>query len=161
MMTVVFLLLVFLLFISNLSWMYIHKYKNKEITLLRETQYRKNIYYMFMVEWLNKKNQGKYVADYLKRNQVKKVAIYGMDYIGKCLYDELMMSDIDVCYVIDQKGKYIEYDIAIPVKKSDENLEKVDAVIVTVLPGYIEIEKKLKSLEIGTILPLDEIINQL
>ena len=89
------------------------------------------------------KQHGKHLEDYFHQNRIKDVAIYGMSYIGKRLYDELKSSDIEVKYVVDKNAK----DIGMDIKTffPDEEFPEVDAIIVTAISFFDEIEEILLS----------------
>lgn len=65
----------------------------------------------------------KKISDYLYNKSIRRIAIYGMGILGRQLYEELKISDIEVCFVIDKRE--IE-EIAIPVFKPEENFPVVD-----------------------------------
>lgn len=106
--------------------------------------------------WMFCKQNGKSMEDYLKKNHVDTVAIYGMGHAGKCLYEELKATDIKVKYVIDQKADQIYTD----VKKyfPEDNLPKVDLIIVTAVYYYRDIEKVLSNVTDCPIISLEDIL---
>ncbi len=110
---------------------------------------------IMMSEWVRIKQEGKNISDYLKQNNYKTVAIYGMSYVGERLLKELQDSDVDVKYAIDKKAdeRYSEVDIYLP----DEELEKVDVIIVTAITFMDEIEKMLSEKVECPIISLEDI----
>lgn len=120
--------------------------KNKELFIL-------------MNQWVGVKQEGKNIADYLIKNKYFKVAIYGMSYVGDTLYNELKNGEIEVAYGIDRNVSCIYSDIK--VVSPDDVLEDVDAVIVTAITYFDEIEEKL-SLKMGCpILCLSDILYEM
>lgn len=111
---------------------------------------------LLMNQWLSIKQEGKNVADFLKRKEIKSIAIYGMSYVGERLYDELKDTDIVIKYAIDRNadGIYAEVDIVTP----DEKLESVDAIIVTPVYYYKEISCMLMQKTNIKIISLEDIL---
>lgn len=92
-------------------------------------------------EWVLLKARNQSVSAYLKQNGYEKIAIYGMNFIGELLLEELKDSDIDVKYGIDKNADYI--DVNIDVLKPDSELSEVDAVIVSAITYFDEIKYNL------------------
>ena len=107
----------------------------------REVSVDIKYYKMFrtLYNWIKLKNRNILINEYLQRKGWKQIAIYGMGYIGECLYEELEKTDIMVLYGIDQSAR--DYKGEICIYRIDEQLEDVDAVIVT-FEGEFEIIKK-------------------
>ena len=57
--------------------------------------------YMITNDWLRLKQDGKSMIAYFEREKYKKIAIYGMHYMGMSLLNELKNSEIEVLYGID------------------------------------------------------------
>lgn len=95
--------------------------------------------------WLSLKNKNISIEKYFLEKNMKYIAIYGMGYAGEILYEELYDSKIKVKYVIDRLKKTKQNEV--PVCSPNENLRKVDAIIVTVTSSFNEIaniiEKKV------------------
>lgn len=87
---------------------------------------------MFIIafNWLKLKNCGVSIYEYLRLQNIVKVAIYGLGYLGECLYEELQYSGIDVLYGIDKTAK--DFKGELPIVRVDDDLKTVDAVISTV-----------------------------
>lgn len=107
-------------------------------------------------QWLLIKQEGKSIGNYLKENGYKKIAIYGMSFAGERLLDELKQTDIEVAYGIDQNADRIFSEIE--VVSQDGDLEAVDAIIVTAIYYFDDIEEKLSELVDCPILSLEDII---
>ena len=97
--------------------------------------------YMMSNQWVRVHQEGKSIADYLKKKGYRTIAIYGMSYAGDTLLEELKNSSIVVSYGIDKGADGIYSSINI-VKPCDE-LEKVDAIIVTSISYFDEIVAEL------------------
>lgn len=89
--------------------------------------------------WVKKKQQGKKLSKFLKRNSYHSIAVYGWGNIGRLLESELK-GYAEIQYGIDRKDVSAEF----PVYKPEEDLPKVDVVIVTPVYEFEEIEEELK-----------------
>ena len=95
----------------------------------------------------------------MEENNYKKVAIYGMSYAGERLLDDLKGTGIEVAYAIDQNAERMFADVE--VVTVDDVLEPVDAVIVTAIYFFDEIEEKLSDLIDCPIVSLEDIVYEL
>lgn len=109
--------------------------------------------------WMQTKQEGKSITDYFHAHDIKSIAIYGMSFVGQRLYEELKNSDISVRYCIDKNATSIYSDIVI-VSPEDE-LENVDAIIVTAIYFYNEIEEQLEAKTNIEIMSLEDILFEL
>lgn len=110
-------------------------------------------------QWLMIKQEGKSIASYFEANNFKRVAIYGMSYAGERLLDDLKGTGIEVAYAIDQNAERMFADVE--VVTVDDVLEPVDAVIVTAIYFFDEIEEKLSDLIDCPIISLEDIIYEI
>lgn len=114
---------------------------------------------LLLNQWLITRQEGKSVVEYFHKNGIRSIAIYGMSYIGERLYDELKNSDIDVRYAIDRNAKslYADIDIIVP----DEKLPKVDAIIVTPVFYFYEIEEMLSEKVDYKVISLGDLLHEI
>lgn len=98
-------------------------------------------FYRLLVTWVEMKQEGKSLVEYFEFNNIKTIAIYGMKELGERLVKELDGSDIEIKYVIDQNADKIE--TSLKKVKPDDELEPVDAIVVTATYFYQDIEEKL------------------
>lgn len=117
-------------------------------------------------KWLRLYREGKRLECFFNDNFYSKIAIYGMGLIGMQLYEELMCSDIQVIYAIDQKAKdiYVEgLNILIP-DCLEYKIEKPEAIVVTPVQCFYEIEKmllgKVKNAEIISVEQIVEYVSR-
>lgn len=110
-------------------------------------------------QWLMIKQEGKSIAAYLEENNFKKIAVYGMSYAGERLLDDLKGTGIEVAYAIDQNAERMFADV--DVVTTDDVLKPVDAVIVTAIYFFDEIEEKLSDLVDCPVVSLEDIIYEL
>lgn len=115
--------------------------------------------YMMMNDWVRVKQKNKSIADYLKKNDYKEVAIYGMNFVGETLLSELENSEIKVKFAIDKNASaiYSDVDVVLP----EDTFEKVDAVIVTPITFFDEIEEMLSKKVNCPIISMEDILYEL
>lgn len=91
-----------------------------------------NANYSLLLDWLEIKNKGKSIAEYLKEQGFYKVAIFGATGVSERLCEELeCTSEISVECIMDEKsGKLIRGKIVQSIEES--KLDDVDVVIVTI-----------------------------
>lgn len=121
--------------------------KQKQIT---------NVYDM----WLTINMNGKSVFEYLKKRNIKEIAIYGYGGLGKRLCQELEKQDIvKVKYIIDQRAKQ-KTDCKKKIVPLSENMEEVDCIVVTVVHEYNEIRENLLNVGCHNIVSLEKILDE-
>lgn len=114
---------------------------------------------IMMCDWMRTKQEGKSLVDYLKGKGYKRVAVYGLSYVGERVLDELRDNGIEVVYAVDKKTDPVYFDIEIC--RPEEDLEEVDAVIVTAITFYDDIKTMLEEKLQCPILSLEDIIQEL
>ncbi|MCM1154128.1 MAG: hypothetical protein NC489_15065 [Ruminococcus flavefaciens] len=97
--------------------------------------------FRMMTQWVRIKQEGKNLSSYFEQRGYKKIAVYGMSYAGETLINELRDTGIEVAYGIDKNADNIFADI--PTVSIEDSLEKVDAVVVTAITFFVEIEDML------------------
>ncbi|MDE7177480.1 MAG: hypothetical protein K2O59_06650 [Lachnospiraceae bacterium] len=115
--------------------------------------------FVMMCDWMRAKQEGKSLAGYLKEKGYKNVAIYGLSYAGERLLDELRDNGVEVKYAVDKKADPVYFDTEIC--RPEEDLEAVDAMIVTAITFYDEIKIMLEEKLQCPILSLEDIIQEL
>lgn len=115
--------------------------------------------YLMMNQWVKVKQRNKSIADYLEKQGYKEIAIYGMNYVGETLLSELKDSNIKVMYGIDRNAANIRSDI--DIKTPDSELPMVDAIIVTAITFFEEIEEKLYSKIDCPVLSMEDILYEI
>lgn len=109
-------------------------------------------------QWIGIKQEGKSIAAYLEEKGLHEIAVYGMSYLGETLIEELSDSNIKVKYGIDKSADDIYAETRI-IKPTD-NLEKVDAVIVTSITYYKEIADELSVKIDCPVISLETVISE-
>lgn len=127
--------------------------KNNEIRSMSEKHLS---LFQMMNQWVRIKQEGKNLEEFFKQKGYKKIAIYGMSYAGETLVNELKNSDIDIVYGIDKNADAIYADMN--VVTMEDALEKVDAVVVTAITFFDEIERMLSERMDCPIISLEDIL---
>lgn len=112
--------------------------------------------FLMMNQWVKVKQEGKNLSAYFEKNQYKRIAVYGMSYAGETLIDELKGTGITVAYGIDKKADAIYADV--DILSMEDTLENVDAVVVTAITFFDEIEEKLSQKLDCPIISLEDIL---
>lgn len=115
--------------------------------------------FLMMNQWVKIKQEGKNLAEYLKEQGYRNVAIYGMSYAGETLVEELRNTDIQVAYSIDKNADSIYSDISIV--SIDDKLQAVDVIIVTAITFFDEIEERLSKKMNCPIVSLEDILYEI
>lgn len=132
--------------------------KSKEKMLVERKQMSDKHFDLFMLmnQWLAVKQQNLEITTYFHENNYKKIAIYGMSYVGERLYDELLPSDIEVVYAIDSRADNVYADV--DVYTMNDNLPDVDVIVVTAITFFNEISEKLAEVTDIPAVSLEDII---
>ena len=129
---------------------------NKKVKMQR-TYAQKHLLIMQMFnQWLIDKQEGKSLVKFFEDNGYKSIAIYGMSYLGERLLDELKDSEIEVRYAIDRNADNIY--AGIEVKNLEDELPEVDAIIVTAVYYFDEIEDELTQLVDYPVISLEDVL---
>lgn len=112
--------------------------------------------FLMMNQWVKIKQEGKSLAAYFEANGYKRIAIYGMSYAGETLADELKNTGVTVVYGIDQRADSLYTDLDIVTM--DDDLEEVDAIVITAITFFDEIEEQLLEKVNCPILSLEDIL---
>lgn len=112
--------------------------------------------FLMMNQWVKVKQEGKNLAAYFEKNHYRKIAVYGMSYAGETLIDELKDTGITVAYGIDKNAGSIYADV--DIVSVEDSLADVDAVVVTAITFFDEIEERLSAKIDCPILSLEDIL---
>lgn len=112
--------------------------------------------FKMMNQWVKLKQEGKNLTDYFKKNNYEKIAVYGIHYAGERLIEELADTDIQVICGIDQNAKSIFSEVEVITK--EDVIPAVDAIIVTAISFFDEIESDLQSKTACPIISLEDVI---
>lgn len=112
---------------------------------------------IILQRWLSIKLENITFAESLANRGIYSVAIYGMGYLGCCLFDELEYSNVEIKYVMDKDIGYA--DDILKVVRIDEKLPEVDAIVVTVLGDISAICNRIKRNGCYRIISLKELLD--
>ncbi|MDE7272035.1 MAG: hypothetical protein K2N95_03095 [Lachnospiraceae bacterium] len=112
--------------------------------------------FLMMNQWVKVKQEGKNLSDYFEKNGYKKIAIYGMSYAGVTLFEELKGTKTKVAYGIDINADNIYSDL--DIFSVEDDLPGVDAIVVTAITFFDEIEEQLSKKRDCPILSLEDIL---
>ena len=115
--------------------------------------------FLMMNQWVKVKQEGKSLVRYFEKKKYESIAIYGMSYAGETLADELKGSNIKIAYGIDRNANNIYTDFEV-VSPNDE-LESVDAVVVTSITYFEEIRNILEEKMDCPILSLEDVLYEI
>lgn len=109
-----------------------------------------------MNQWVKVKQEGKNLSSFFEKNNYRKVAIYGMSHIGETLLEELRGTEIEVAYGIDKRVLSSHADIKIVLP--EELPGRVDAIVVTAIDFFDEIEEMLREKVECPIISIEDIV---
>lgn len=99
------------------------------------------LYYHIFNMWLDMKQQGKKLGEYMEKKGYKRVAIYGMKELGERLFVELRDAGVEIVCVIDSNKNVLgNFTLISP----EDEIPPVDLLIITADYYYAEIEKKMR-----------------
>lgn len=117
------------------------KVKSERLDKMRAMSNKHLELFKMMSQWVKVKQEGKNLSSYFEKNGYTKIAVYGMSYAGEALINELENSTVIVAYGIDRNADSLYADV--DIVSMDDELEEVDAIIVTAITFFDEIEEKL------------------
>ena len=154
--TVICIVLMLVSFVSGIWFTYTRMLK--ETIKSRETYEKFHSMYQMLERLIYCKQAGYSIGRYLLQSGIAKIAIYGCGDVGRILYNELLDEDIEVKYGIDKNTKI---DFPIEIRSLSESLDEVDAVIVTSIAYFSDIEEELSKVLNCRILALDDVIYEI
>lgn len=114
------------------------------------------LYYCLNNKWISLKESNKRLSRYFVENQMRSIAVYGLGDIGLNLCDEITKDGIEVKYAFDRS--LIRYDSLIPIRRLEDELEEVDAVVVTIPDEFEVIRNSLQEKFVCPIISIDDIV---
>lgn len=112
--------------------------------------------FKMMNQWVRVKQEGKNLSKFFEENEYRNIAIYGMSFAGETLVYELEDTKTKILYGIDKNAKslYLDIDIVEP----GDDLKKVDAIVVTAITFFDEIEEILRQKTDCPIISLEDVL---
>lgn len=100
-------------------------------------------YFDILEKWMTLEEQGGKIEECFLRNQWEHVAIYGYGKIGRHLRTRLHNTSVKIDYIIDQ-NENIDGE-GIEIRKLDDGLPSVDAIVVTPILEFETIREALQN----------------
>lgn len=144
--------------------MRIHKERNcccKEKMDEVAVSYKYSVLYQQLYLWQRARNRGGSLENYLEKQGIHTVAVYGVGYIGRLVYEELLQTSVRIEYMIDQNISENYIDEHISIIQSGNKLPKVDMVIVTPVLMVEDIRQMLQKRVESRIVSIEEIIDEM
>lgn len=116
-------------------------------------------YYNVMQQWVLLYQKGLFLSEYLAKNGIKNIVIYGMSDIGNCVLGDIIRSGVCQClYTLDQGNAKLYYDIKCYRLSELNKLEKPDLIIVTVPHVYEQIKNSIENLGNYNVVSITELV---
>lgn len=106
------------------------------------------------------KQKGMSLENFFQKNGYKRIAIYGMGFLGQRLYDEFMDSSIEMVGAIDRNSN-IKLDKCQIYQSVHEMKEEPDVVVVTAITYYNEIKEEIQKESSVLVISMEDVINQM
>ncbi len=113
--------------------------------------------YLLLDKWMQVKQNGHNLSEYLEAHSCTCVAIYGMGYLGRRLYDELEGTSIIVKCVIDRDAQMLSG--LLDVREPGERIYGVDAIIIALAEDEETIMDLYGGREEGILIKLADMID--
>lgn len=114
------------------------------------------ILFQLMSIWVKVKQERASLPEYFHHNGMRNIAIYGFGAVGQLLKNELKGSDISATYIIDRNTN--SWSAEDKIYTPDDELPDVDAIVVTAVTYFDEIEKMLSPKMKCPIVSLEDIL---
>lgn len=132
----------------------------KEFLVRERTLQKYMLFYKVLTKWLNAKQDGKKIADYLSSKGIKSVVVYGYAEMGKLFCKELQQSNIEMTCILDKRNIQSLFP-NMPIQCPSKNHAKTDAVVVTAIYDYDDIRAELEGLGYKNVLSLQKILEEI
>ncbi len=99
------------------------------------------------------------LRQFFKEHSLYEISIYGFQYLGQRLLEELEVSDIKVTCVIDRDHSF--QNMKVPLKHAEDELDAVDAIVVTPIFEFYSIKQELQDRTQAEIISIEDIINSM
>ena len=116
-------------------------------------------FYKLLLCWIKKIQNQKSIIEYLQKQNLNKITVYGYGDVGKLLYNELINTNIVVTEILDKRDIRTENNLVI--KKPQDGNRDVDAIIVTAIYYFDEIKKELCQLGYKNIISLQKLVEEM
>ena len=114
-----------------------------------------NFYYM-MLSWIRMHQKRRTFDDYFSWHGIRRIAVYGNGAVGQIFVKEMEGLETELSYIIDKKADTMRSKV--PVFTLQQDCQRVDAIVVTVLERFDEIAEEIQREYDYPIVPLDEVV---
>ncbi len=112
--------------------------------------------FQILMKWMWIRGHGIKIDRFFLDNSYFNIAIYGMGYLGECLYYELLESDVNVKYGIDHTA--VDFRKELSIYRIEDDLAKVDAVVLTIAEAEEAFVEKVRKKMNCPVLMISEIL---
>lgn len=114
---------------------------------------------MFMVydNWMRLECEKGPLSGFLQREGYKRIAVYGVGYIGMQLWRRLNNTEVHMVSLIDLNAEYIESEF--PIVKLEEFQEKVDLIVVTQVENTEDIISYVKGMVKAPVISIQKLLD--
>lgn len=113
-------------------------------------------YYQLFLAWLKLHERNICFDSYFNLYGINNIAVYGNGPVGKQFLKDMKNTKIQVDYVIDKKAEYMILDI--PIITLEQELPKVDAIVITIIDQIEDIAEKIRKRYDYQIISLEDIV---
>lgn len=124
-----------------------------------EEKRRKNL--RCLDKWLTNLEEGKHIADYLKKFRIYRVGIYGYGMLGKHLVRELQRRELSVVWVMDRSASGDDSYCNVMRPGDFDKAEDVDIAIIAAISDVEEAEAVLLKFVKGKIISIEELLDSI
>lgn len=117
-----------------------------------------SVYNDILYKWIGMLRQGKSIAEYLKKNGISKVSVWGLGKVGNIVIEELRENKIEVLSVILSKP-YMSWVMGIPVVDKYNIPEQTEMVIVIPVYDFERIYDGMKNRGDCILIGIEELID--
>ncbi len=111
--------------------------------------------------WMTERENNNSISKYLKKKNINCIGIYGYGILGRHLLYELCKDNsIEIAWIMDKRANAISEDFQI-LGTETEVVPEADAIIITALCDFEEIEAQLCRKINCLLIPLSEIIDEM
>jgi glycosyltransferase involved in cell wall biosynthesis len=112
----------------------------KKISVLKQISNQRQMFYNseqmcwqnWRERWRQCKDRGFRIESYLLERNIKRVALYGLGYLGMQIYKELEYSSVTVVFLLDKQFSLLSNELLTDeLKKPEDAIVGIDALIIT------------------------------
>lgn len=133
------------------------RFQQNSIRKWKEQADKNRSLFLIMSQWVRIYQEGHRLEEYFLKNHYRRIAVYGMGDLGKRFVKEFAASDVQIAYAIDCNAKHILSDVKLITP--DDEMESVDAIVITVTSGFREIQKQLFLKANCAIIAIEDVLN--